>query len=802
MFLQRAMRLRIMFLAVAATTLAGCGGAEVRYAVHLERADHYLAQHNLDKASIEARNALQVKPRALDALDLNAQIEEQRGNWRDAASSFQAALDVSRDDVRAQQGLGKIYLMVGAADRALQVIEPGLRAHPQNADLLAIRGAAEHLQHKNDAARMDAERAVQLAPRNESAIAMLAAIYQQTGHVDLALALLRSAVKQAPDSVTLRDVLASVCLVAAQRDCADEQLRRLVDLRPDMLAPRIKLAQSLAAGGKLDDAQKVLEEAVRKLPKDAAAKVALAEFIVEHRSRAAGEATLRKFISAEPDNYDLRFALGALLQRAGATQDAIAAYREVIDRDGTGPHGLSARTAIAAIDLAAGQIPPAQSLIEQVLSSNPRDANALTLRANIALSRGDPTAAITDLRTVLRDQPQSASLRRTLASAYLAQGNDALAEDTLRTASETAPSDPDVVVELAQLLARTGRTAEAATLLEAAVQRIPAAVQVREELLRVDLAKHDPKAALAIAEQLKTMKGGSFSGFYFAGVVAHQQNRLDDSANELEQALALRPDSIDVLAELARVELARHRGAAFIGRLNALMQREPKNVALLNLAGEMYLSTKDLTQATTTLTQAIAIDPRAWASYRNRARVKLAQNDPAGAMADYESALKLAPLQPQLLVEAASLDEQQGRVDAAIGHYDALYRSQPAARQLAANNLAMLLVTYRKDQASLDRARDLTAGFASSQDGALLDTNGWVRFKRGEYATALSVLRLAAARSPASKVIRFHLAMAELQLGEADRARADLESALSGSARFLGSDEARATLSTLTRRSS
>lgn len=801
MSLQRAMRLRILLAVAAATLLAGCGGAQVRYSVHLQRARQYLAEHKLDKASIEARNALQVEPRAPEALDLNAQIEEERGNWAAAAASYEAALDVSRGDERAQEGLGKIYVMAGAADHALQVVEPGLRAHPQNAVLLAVRGAAEHLLNKDDAARVDAERAVRLAPRNDAAVAMLAAFYQQTGHLNQALALVDSAVKQNPDSASLREVLATLCLVAGQRDRAEEQLRRLVDLRANVLAPRIELAQFLASSGKLDDAQKALEEAVRKLPDSDGAKVALAQFIADHRSRAAGEATLRKFIALDPDKYELRFALGALLQRAGAAQDATAVYREVIARDGTGPHGLTARTAIAAMDVAAGQVAEARSLIEEVLRSNPHDADALILRANIALSHDDPTSAITDLRAVLRDQPQSVSLRRTLARAYMAQGNDALAEEALRTASEAAPNQPEAVIELAQLLVRTHRASEAVTVLQAAAHRIPTSVQVQEELARVDLAQRDLEGARAIAEHLKTMGGGALSGFYFAGVVAQQQNRLNDSDRELQQALVLKPDSLDVLAELARVDLIRNRGTQSIERLSTLVQREPRNVALVNLLGETYLATKDTAKAADTLTRAISIDPRSWASYRNRARVRLAQGDWSGALADYESALQISPLEPQLLIEAATLDEQHGQVDAAIAHYDVLYKSQPAARQIAANNLAMLLVTYRKDQASLDRARDLSAPFATSEDGALLDTNGWVRFKRGEYTTALSILELAATRSPESKVIRFHLAMAELQLGDADRARSDLETALSGSANFPGSDEARATLTTLTRRS-
>ncbi len=115
----------------------------------------------------------------------------------------------------------------------------------------------------------------------------------------------------------------------------------------------------------------------------------------------------------------------------------------------------------------------------------------------------------------------------------------------------------------------------------------------------------------------------------------------------------------------------------------------------------------------------------------------------------------------------------------------------------AANNLAMLLVTYKTDRASLDRARDLAAGFVSSNDGGLLDTNGWVHFKRSENAEALPVLQRAAERSPDSKEIRYHLAMAELRAGLTERARDDLQTALSGTAKFSGSEEARAQLAAL-----
>jgi predicted Zn-dependent protease len=120
-----------------------------------------------------------------------------------------------------------------------------------------------------------------------------------------------------------------------------------------------------------------------------------------------------------------------------------------------------------------------------------------------------------------------------------------------------------------------------------------------------------------------------------------------------------------------------------------------------------------------------------------------------------------------------------------------------ADSRVAANNLAMLLVTYRTDKPSLDRARALAERFESSRNPALIDTWGWVLFKRGDNAAATSALQKAVDKSPQAPVLRYHLAMAQLKSGAREAARGNLEQALKSGAAFSGSDEAKKTLSEL-----
>src|SRR5207248_5193698 len=126
------------------------------------------------------------------------------------------------------------------------------------------------------------------------------------------------------------------------------------------------------------------------------------------------------------DNYNLRLGLGALLERFQATNAAVGAYNDIVERDPTGPSGLTARDRLAAMAFAGGRRDDAYKLVGEVLQRNPRDNEALLIRAQIALQETDSAAAITDLRAVQRDQPQAAGIRRLLARAYTANGEPAL----------------------------------------------------------------------------------------------------------------------------------------------------------------------------------------------------------------------------------------------------------------------------------------------------------------------------------------------------------------------------------------
>jgi tetratricopeptide (TPR) repeat protein len=781
-------------IVVCAMIVASCGGAQSRLESHMRRGQAYFSQGDFAKANVEFRNATQIAPKDPAARLMVAHTAEHLGQFGPAIGLYQSVVDSNPENVDARVSLGRLLTIAGAPQRGLDVVQPGLKQHPDDPELLTVQAAAKSGLNDQAGAVADIDRALKLAPTNENAVAVRANLYRRAGDYAGAITLVSRAVGQLPKSASLHEVLVSLYASAEQPAKAEEQLRALIDLKPAELRYRNQLAALYARDNRLDDAQRVLEETVKAFPKSDPAKLALVDFLSTARSSAEGEKVLQGFIAREPDDYDLRLHLAALLEASRKTKEAIAVYDEVVRRAGTEPMGLIARNKIAAIDVAQQRYEDAGKLISQVLQKNPRDDDALRLRGQVSLERHDPVAAIADFRAVLRDQPKAVGIQRLLAQAHLENGESELAAEVLRSAQQSAPADSALRIELAQLLLKMRRGDESVKLLEEGVRSAPANADLRESLVRAYIAAGNYVAAGTGAEGLKTLRPTAATGSFLAGLAAQGENKLDEAQKEFDHALALQPRSVEVLSALARLELARKHPEQAITLVKNAAEHD-SNAYSWNLLGELYLAQKDTPSATDALSRASKLSPTWWVPYRNLALANLVANDAPGAIAQYEQAIKTAPSESGLVIELASLLEKQGRVDDAIRRYEASYAA--TRNRMIANNLAMLLVTYKKDRTSLDRARDLTRGFDTSTEGDLLDTNGWVHFKRAEYADALPPLERAAQRVPDSRVIHYHLGMAELQAGRTDRARADLQTAVSGSATFPGLDEARTALATL-----
>lgn len=788
----------IVIVAVLASAMTGCGGAEARKARYLEKGEQFFVAGNYEKASVEFRNALQIAPNDAEARYKVARVAEKLGNPRDAFGHYMAAIDADPKHMPARAALARLYLFGGLAEKALELVEPGLIEQPQNADLLTVRGAARAQTRDPSGALEDAEAAVKLAPDNEYAVALLASLHRQSGRNDEASEVVRAGLTHLPNSTDLRTVLADLELAQKNLSAAQEQLEKVIELQPNELSHRYRLARFHLLTKNLAAAEQTFRDAVEALPKSVEAKTALADLLASNQQYEQAEQELKRFTAANEEDAELHLALGKFYETHRKHELAEQTYRAVIDREDTKPNGLVARNRLAAMLVANKQVEAARTLIDEVLKANARDNDALIMRGNLALMSGDAPGAIADLRAVLRDQPNAVPVMRALARAHLQNGESALAEETLKAAAEANPTDRVLRLELAQLLAQTGRVEQARPMLERVVSEAPNDVGALESLFRVQAAAKDYSAAALTAESLQKARPELPIGWYFAGVLHEARNEPEEAVAAYTRAFDLERRAAEPLTALTRMDVTRKRIEPALARLDAVIAQHPEHVVARNLRGELLLANGKSDAAIAEFSETIARAESWWAPYRGLALAYARAQRNEDAIQTLENGLKQSREPGLLVADLAALYERLGRPDDAIRAYESALAREPRSVSVA-NNLAMLLVSYRSDQASLDRAQELAAQLASVEEPAILNTRGWVMFKRGEYEGSLPLLQKAVDKAPQSPVMRYHLGMAQLRAGDRLAARENLEAAVAAGKPFSGAKEAQAALDEIKR---
>jgi tetratricopeptide (TPR) repeat protein len=783
-------------LCLMALALCACGGAEARKARHMEKGHAYLAAGNLEKARVEFQNALQIAPLDPEARFEIGVVNEKSGKIREAAQLYQATMDVSPDHLGAHTNLARLFLFSGLADRALELINPALEKRPDDAELLALR-AAVRVQLKDPiAAQADAERAVQLDPKNEDAVATLAGIYASTKALDKARSLLEQAVARLPATVDLRLALAQVYVNENRRDEAERLFLDLVRLSPNEKAHRIRLAQFYSAHVQLDAAEQALREGIQAIPKDRQLKLALIQFLTSRRGAEAAEKELKAMVAADPQDFEMKFSLAKFYENTHQQAFAEGIYQQVIESEKLDAAGLSARDHLAALRVQRNDMAGAQALIGEVLAKSPRDDEALVLRGNIALEKQDPKSAIADFRSVLRDQPNAVGVLRVLARAHLANGEPALAEETMRRALEANPKDEGVRLDLAQLMAQIGKSEQAKPILAELLKEQPGNMAALDTVYRVAAASKDYDTAKSAAETMIVTQPKAAVGYLYKGMLAEQAKRNEEALELYGKAADLEPDLLEPLQSQIRLLMALKRIPEASQRLDEVSARVPAGGLAPFLLGGLRMTQGRTKDAQDAYQMALARSPNWWAPYHGLAEAQFAVKDTDAAIATLRKGEAVADNPERLSLEIGLYLDRSGRPEEAIRQYEQVIRQNPQSDG-AANNLAMLLVTYKSDSASLDRAKTLSARFANSSNPSYLDTYGWVLFKRGEAAASVPILERVVSKAPDAPVALYHLGMAQSQAGNTQKARGNLTRAVNSGQKFSGLDEARATLDKL-----
>lgn len=780
-------------LALCTLLMAACG-EEDRAQTYMQRGLALYEKGSLVKARLEFKNVLKIDPKQAQAWFMLAQLDERDQNWQAAFKAYGRVVELEPSNWEARVKKGVLLLAGGNQEEALAEAEAVLTQDGTHPSALALRGAVKQARGDLDGAVADAQSALVVDPNHRESLGLLADIRMAQGQGAEAKALLERATQAHPDYAPLKLALARVHEELGEGSAVQRLLEDLVELQPKEFSHRLQLARFYAAQGDLGAAEGTLRAAVEADPSDLQRKLMLVDFLEGSQGFDAAMGELQRWIDANPDDAGLRFALAERYRKAQRLDDMEAVYRDLAERDAKGPDGLKARGKLAALMLARNRVDDALSLAEEVIKDDRQSADALLVRAAIAVERGDADQAVGDLRTLLRNDPTSLDALRLIAQAHVLKGELPLAQDALEKGILARPADSAAYLQLAELRAKSGDVDGAAQVLERLLARVPDNAAAQTGLAQIQLNKQDVVALEKTAQHVLDTRPEHPLGYYLKGLVLQARGELQESIAQFETAYIKNPKSWESVIAMARSDMALHKPEQAAARLKRLLEEQPDNATLVGALGEVYQSMGEDGLARAQYEAATRSAPGSPVAYERLARLQLARGEREAALATIQAGLDATNRHPALLVIMAILKQQSGDTEAAIAAYEEVLQGDANA-EAAANNLAMLLADRRyHDPASLERARELTKRFESSEQAVYLDTAGWVQYRSGNYERAAELLSRAMDRAEVDPERQYHLGMTYLKLGRTEEARKLLAAALDSQKPFEGLEEARAAL--------
>jgi glutathione synthase/RimK-type ligase-like ATP-grasp enzyme len=125
-------------------------------------------------------------------------------------------------------------------------------------------------------------------------------------------------------------------------------------------------------------------------------------------------------LAASPDHAGLRFARGCALEDFGRTDEAIRAYRDVLERDAT---HIGALTNLGCLLFERELLAEAAPYFRAALAAHPTDPVTLVNAGRLAAARGETGAAIASFSTALAFAPDLLNAHLGLARVYEAAGD-------------------------------------------------------------------------------------------------------------------------------------------------------------------------------------------------------------------------------------------------------------------------------------------------------------------------------------------------------------------------------------------
>jgi tetratricopeptide (TPR) repeat protein len=756
-----------------ALMLGACAKSEDRAEQNYRKGLELIAKGDDLSARLELLNAIKYKGDKIEAWRALAGVNERTGADRELYRNLQQIINLDPSDDNTKVRLARFMIRSGGADAALKVLDSVSR---HDGEFHGIKATALASVKDLAGALQEANKATELDPSNPDAALILASDRMGRNDAAGALRLLEKAKVDDPKDTRISVARAEVLGRTGKFADAESELRAAVGQQPKDARLRTQLFQILARQRKMEEAEKELRALADISPSDSKVGIDLMRFIFGSKGAAAARQELETRVKLGGDVLAYQFALVDLDVREKKMGEATRRLEALIADGKTSSDKDAARVKLAELKIAQKEIASADKIISEVLAADRRNAGALRLRAVNKLNKGEVDSAVADLREALNEQPRAPELLILLAQAYERGGRHELAERQYADAMRSSEYNPAVVLKYAAYLQHVNSLPRAEDVLVEALRRNPQSVDIVATLAQVRLARSNWRGALQIADALAANESTKVTAEQIRAAALSGENKPEESLAALESAHLAAPNAVAPVIALSRMYAALKKYDKAEELLRDMDRKRPESAQPLIVLGQVYLVKGALAEAQKSFEMAVARAPSDPSSHDSLANFYLRQRNLKDALTTVEVGLKNLPGNVGLRTTRASVLEALSDHEAAIAEYEGILKDDPGSL-IAVNNVASMLLDYRTDKASLDRAQAMVERLRGAKGPQFADTIGWALHLRGDHMAALPLLEQAKSQLPSNATIRFHLGILYRSLGEEAKAVEELKAA-------------------------
>jgi tetratricopeptide (TPR) repeat protein len=353
--------------------------------------------------------------------------------------------------------------------------------------------------------------------------------------------------------------------------------------------------------------------------------------------------------------------------------------------------------------------------------------------------------------------------------------NNALAQEKIDRTLQLQPDWNKALIFQAQLAGRSGDLPRARRYLEKAVKQAPEDIQLRKLLLEVLVNVRAYDEALRLCQITLDEKPDDGESLLAMALIHIQQNQLDKAENNLEK-LVKNPDW-------------EGQAAFYLGKLEVEKRHVDKALSWFEKVGDgKYAFDADLSAVSLLMSQkrldeaGVKISRMESKYPEQKTRLLMIKAEYLNQQGHYQQALdaltvalKEVPDNRDVLYAQALVAERIGRLEIMEVDLQKILEKNPddvGALNAMGYSLANKTTRYDEAEKYLDRALKL-----QPDEAVVVDSYGWLQYKKGKPELALEYLRKAYAKLPENEIVA-HIAEVLWVLGNEKAAKELFDAAL------------------------